>query len=80
MQKVDIILNMANVMSFVNTVSRYSFDIDLRSGRHVVDAKSILGIFSLNLSRPITVEIDDENADAAQVAGLIRDIEPFAAR
>ena len=52
MQKVDIRLTLAeNVKRFVNIVNKYNFGMDLRSGRHVVDAKSILGIFSLDLSR-----------------------------
>ena len=46
-----------NVNKFVNIVSRYPFEMDLRAGRHVVDAKSILGIFSLDLSKPIALEI-----------------------
>ena len=63
-----------NVNNFVNIVTRYPFEMDLRAGRHVVDAKSILGIFSLDLSEPITLEIySDECED------LLKDIEPFVA-
>ena len=61
-----------NVNTFVNIVSRYPFDMDLRAGRHVVDAKSILGIFSLDLSKPITLEIYSEDCDQ-----LLEDIKPF---
>ena len=51
MKSVNIKLSLAeNVKSFVNIVNRYAYDVDLRAGRHVVDAKSILGIFSLDLS------------------------------
>ena len=39
-----------NVKNFVSLVNRYPYDMDLRSGRYVVDAKSILGIFSIDLS------------------------------
>lgn len=52
-----------DVKDFVNTVSRYDFDVDLTSGRYVVDAKSIMGIFSLDLSKPIKVEVHSEDAD-----------------
>ena len=52
-----------NVKAFVNIVSRYPYDVDLRAGRHVVDAKSILGIFSLDLSNPIELTAHTENAD-----------------
>ena len=61
-----------NVNKFVNVVSRYPFEMDLRAGRHVVDAKSILGIFSLDLSRPITMEIYSDDCDA-----LLEEIKPF---
>ena len=61
-----------NVNKFVNTVSRYPFDMDLRCGRHVVDAKSILGIFSLDLSRPISLEIYSDDCTE-----LLEEIKPF---
>lgn len=79
MQKIDIRLSLAeNVKTFVNIVNRYDFEMDLRSGRHVVDAKSILGIFSLDLSKPITLEVDDEkDKDEKALAALLADIKPF---
>ena len=53
-----------NVNNFVNIVARYPYEMDLRAGRHVVDAKSILGIFSLDLSKPIELNIHAaEDAD-----------------
>lgn len=61
-----------NVNTFVNIVSRYPFDMDLRAGRHVVDAKSILGIFSLDLSKPITLEIYSDDCEK-----LLEEIKPF---
>lgn len=51
-----------DVKDFVNTVSKYDFDVDLTSGRYVVDAKSIMGIFSLDLSKTIKVEVHSDNA------------------
>ncbi len=79
MQKVEIRLSLAeNVKTFVNIVNKYEFDMDLRAGRHVVDAKSILGIFSLDLSKPITLEIDDDKAaNADSMKRLMDDIKPF---
>ncbi len=78
MRKVEIRLSLAeNVKNFVNVVNHYPFDVDLRAGRHVVDAKSILGIFSLDLSRPVTVEIDESGADPEKLETLLREIEPF---
>lgn len=46
-----------DVKDFVNSVNKYDFDVDLSSGRYVVDAKSIMGIFSLDLSKPIKVDV-----------------------
>jgi len=44
------------INDFVNIVSKYDDNIDLVSGRYVVNAKSILGVFSLDLSKPLQVE------------------------
>ena len=52
-----------DVKDFVNTVSRYDFDVDLISGRYIVDAKSIMGIFSLDLSKPIEMNIHADSCD-----------------
>ena len=52
------------VKSFVNIITKYDSDFDLISGRYVIDAKSIMGIFSLDLSRPIELAIHtDDNFD-----------------
>lgn len=81
MEKFDIRLSLAeNVKTFVNIVGKFDFDMDLRSGRHVVDAKSILGIFSLDLSKPISLEVDDSKTeDPAQLEALKEAIKPFLA-
>ena len=64
-----------NVNNFVNIVTRYPYEMDLRAGRHVVDAKSILGIFSLDLSRPIALEVYSDDCD-----DLLEQIRPFLAQ
>lgn len=65
MKTFNILLSSINdVKDFVNIVSRYDFDVDLTSGRYVVDAKSIMGIFSLDLSKSIKVDVHDDNCDA----------------
>lgn len=65
MKTFNIVLSSINdVKNFVNIVNKYEFDVDLTSGRYVVDAKSIMGIFSLDLSKPIKVEVHDDNCDA----------------
>ena len=57
-------LNAINdVKEFVNTVMRFNYDIDLVSGRYAIDAKSIMGIFSLDLSKPIELVAHTEDPD-----------------
>lgn len=64
MKSIKISLEMAQrVKEFVNITQAYPFEILLKSGKYVVDAKSILGIFSLDLSNPITVEVYNENCN-----------------
>ena len=63
MKTVQISLNsIGKVKSFVNTISQFEYDFDLISGRYVIDAKSIMGIFSLDLSKPIDLNIHAENS------------------
>ena len=66
MKSVTLKLSQAEeIKEFVNTVNSYAYEMDLRAGRHVVDAKSILGIFSLDLSKPSELNIHaEEQADA----------------
>ena len=52
-----------NVKDFVNIVSKYDYEIDLKSGRYVVDAKSIMGIFSLDLMNNIEVTVHSDDCD-----------------
>ena len=58
MKTIKICLNsIEKVKSFVNDITRFDADFDLVSGRYVIDAKSIMGIFSLDLSKPIDLNI-----------------------
>ena len=62
MKTVKICLNsIEKVKSFVNAITRFDVDFDLVSGRYVIDAKSIMGIFSLDLSKPIDLNIHAED-------------------
>ena len=62
MKTVQISLNSIDkVKSFVNAITQFEFDFDLVSGRYVIDAKSIMGIFSLDLSKPIELVIHAEH-------------------
>ena len=73
MKNFNIVLHSINdVKTFVNSVNKYDFDVDLTSGRYVVDAKSIMGIFSLDLSKPIKVEVYSED-----VGEFMDEMKPF---
>ena len=62
MKTVKISLNSIDkVKAFVNEVTKYDAEFDLVSVRYVIDAKSIMGIFSLDLSKPIDLNIHSEN-------------------
>ena len=61
MKTVHISLNSIDkVKAFVNDITKFDNDFDLVSGRYVIDAKSIMGIFSLDLSKPIELNIHSE--------------------
>ena len=68
MKTVDISLNSIDkVKNFVNLINRFDYDFDLVSGRYVIDAKSIMGIFSLDLSKPIALNIYAEGNDIDEI-------------
>ena len=68
MKTIKVSLNSIDkVKQFVNDINRYSYDFDQVSGRYVIDAKSIMGIFSLDLSQPIDLNIHAEGADLEEV-------------
>ena len=61
------------VKSFVNAITQFEFDFDLISGRYVIDAKSIMGIFSLDLSKPIDLNIHAE----AGIDEILETLSPY---
>lgn len=72
MKTVQISLNSIDkVKAFVNEISKFECDFDLVSGRYVIDAKSIMGIFSLDLSKPIDLNIHAEGAALDNVLAII---------
>ena len=63
MNKTTVMLGTINdVKNFVSVVTQCDYDVDLISGRYAVDAKSIMGIFSLDLSKPIKLEAHTDDA------------------
>ena len=64
MKEMKVILsNVQDVRDFVNTVVLLDYEVDLAQGRYLIDAKSIMGIFSLDLLSPISVIAHTEYAD-----------------
>ncbi len=75
MKTIKISLNSIDkVKSFVNDITKFDYDFDLVSGRYVIDAKSIMGIFSLDLSKPIDLNIHTEDG-ADEVLALLKQYE-----
>ncbi len=75
MKEINVVLNsIVDVKNFVNIVNKYDFEVDLTSGRYVVDAKSIMGIFSLDLGKPIRVELHTDSPEA-----ICEELKPFLA-
>ncbi len=75
MKKVTVNLDsIQKVKSFVDIISSFEYDFDLVSGRYVIDAKSLMGIFSLDLTKPIDLNI---HADEEGAAGVIRALDPY---
>ena len=76
MKTVKVSLNSIDkVKSFVNDITKFDNDFDLVSGRYVIDAKSIMGIFSLDLSHPTSPIIHSN--DEAEIAKIREDLAEF---
>ena len=65
------IATIEDVKKFVSTVMSYDFDIDLISGRYAIDAKSIMGIFSIDLSKELKLVAHTD--DTAELEETISD-------
>lgn len=74
MKTVKISLNSIDkVKSFVNEITKFDNEFDLVSGRYVIDAKSIMGIFSLDLSKPIDLNIHTEK----EMEDILNALQPY---
>lgn len=74
MREVKILLDSIDkVKQFVAIVTEYDTDFDLVSGRYVIDAKSILGIFSMDLSKPLTLQIHAETEELEKILASLKD-------
>ena len=75
MKTIQISLNSIDkVKAFVNDITKFDTDFDLVSGRYVIDAKSIMGIFSLDLSKPIDLCI---HAESSNIDEILETLKPY---
>lgn len=65
------------VKKFVTLTNNYSFPINLATDKYKIDAKSIMGIFSLDLSKPLRIEIEDDEAENGAMEEFVRQLQPF---
>ena len=73
MTKANIAINtIEDVKNFVTIVTKCSYDVDIISGRYAIDAKSIMGIFSLDLSKPLELHVHSDDCDE-----LLNELAPY---
>lgn len=81
MQTMQIVLfTIDDVKRFVTLTNKYKFSIDLSNGKYKIDAKSIMGVFSLGTSQPITLEIDSDPSQEKEVEEFMQAAQEFAAK
>lgn len=73
LEKSLMLRSMDDVKKFVDIANTKSYDIELMSGKYIINAKSIMGVFSLDLTKPVTMV-----AHCDSIAELARQVAPFA--
>lgn len=62
MKEIKVLLNnVATIKQFVDIVCKFDMDVDIVYGRYLIDAKSIMGIFSIDTSHPVIVRFHSDN-------------------
>jgi len=76
MKKVQLkLVTVEDIRSIVNILAKYTVDLDIRQGRYIVDARSLMGIFSLDLLKPIDFVIDSD--DEKIVNAVLEDVKKW---
>lgn len=65
------LVSIDDVKDFTSAANACKFDIDIKSGKYVIDAKSIMGIFSIDLSKTVDLEIHTDDASASEFLAKI---------
>ena len=69
MKEFTVLISTINdVKRFVNTVIKFEYDIDIVSGRYAIDAKSIMGLFSLDLSKELQMRVHSDDTEELEAA------------
>ena len=78
MQTLQIVLKtIDDVKRFVTLTNKYHYPIDLSNGKYKIDAKSIMGVFSLGTSEPVTLEIDSTAAQSREADEFVKSVQEF---
>ena len=73
MKEFSVLLSSINdVKQFVNLTCAQTFDIDMVSGRYIIDAKSIMGLFSIDLTKPVKVSVQGTDEEAADFYAAVK--------
>ncbi len=79
MQTLQIVLStIDDVKRFVTLTNKYNFSIDLSNGKYKIDAKSIMGVFSLGTSQPVTLEVDNDASQSREAEEFLKAVQEFA--
>jgi len=68
--------SVADVKAFVDAASLYPYEVDVKAGRYVINGKSIMGLFSIDLSGPVTVELSKDGEEAEELKNKLRPYMP----
>lgn len=74
----ELVLNLntlSKVKEFINEANKFNSDIDIIRDRYVIDAKSVLGIYTIDLTKSVTVKINSD--DKAEIARFNEKMEKF---
>lgn len=73
-KKMVMFRNPDDVLDFVKKVEKYPYDMDMKRGRYIVDAKSLLGLMNLGFEQEIELKVYNDDCD-----DLWKDIEKYVA-
>ena len=75
-----VLFTIDDVKRFVTLTNKYHFPINLSNGKYKIDAKTIMGVFSLGTSQPVTLEIDSDPSQSKEVGEFVEEVQAFAAK